>query len=115
MHLEQIKKHEHNLAQQRLMLDDDVQVRLGAVRDEVNALRVWSRRKRSLRDPPPPCLREPPPGDEENPAPVQDRMSDGVNLNVAATPIDADAEMEEDDEWQTVRAKSKKKKVLMKF
>ena len=42
-------------------------------------------------------------------------MSDGVNLNVAATPIDADAEMEEDDEWQTVRAKSKKKKVLMKF
>ena len=106
---------EHNLAQQRLMLDDDVQVRLGAVRDEVNALRVWSRRKRSLRDPPLPCLREPPPGDDENPAPVQDRMSDGVNLNVAATPIDADAEMEEDDEWQTVRAKSKKKKVLMKF
>ena len=116
MHLEQIKKHEHNLAQQLLMLDD-VQLKLEAVRDEVHALRAMVSEKKeptgpSVR-PPSPCPREPPPDDDEDPGPVQDRMSNGVDLNVAATPIDVDADMEEDDEeWQTILPKSKKQKVL---
>ena len=39
MHLEQIKKHEHNLQQQKVMLED-VLTRLEAVKDEVKALRA---------------------------------------------------------------------------
>ena len=78
MHLEQIKKQEHNLTQQRLMLQD-VQIRLGAVRDEVHALKALVSEKKEPTGPParppPPCPREPPPDDDENPGPVQNRMT----------------------------------------
>ena len=72
------KKQEHNLTQQRLMLQD-VQIRLGAVRDEVHALKALVSEKEEPTGPParppPPCPREPPPDDDENPGPVQDRMT----------------------------------------
>ena len=43
-------------------------------------------------------------------------MSEGVDFNVASTPIDVDTDTEEDvEEWQTALPKSRKKKVLMKF
>ena len=39
-----------------------------------------------------------------------------INLDVAATPLDVDTDMEdeENDEWQTVLPRMRKKKVLMK-
>ena len=110
MHVARIKKHEHNLTQQRSMLEE-VQIRLGAVRDEVNDLRALVSENKESTGPPvrplPPCPREPPLDDDEHPGP---------DINVASTPIDVDTDMEEDvEEWQTVLRTSRKKKVLVKL
>ena len=68
MHLEQVKKHEHNLEQQKMMLAD-VQVRLESVSLEVKALRSFVVETKEPEGPPIqaplPAPREPPP-DMEN-------------------------------------------------
>ena len=47
MHLEQIKKHEHNLQQQKMMLED-VQTRLEALKDEVQKVLPNQRKRKVL-------------------------------------------------------------------
>ena len=117
-HLEQIKKQEHNLKQQRSMLED-VQSRLEAVRDEVKALRALvSETKEPVGRPilaPLPAPREPPPDDGNNPGPALQCRATVINLDVAATPLDIDTDMEDEevDEWQTVLLRTRKRKVFM--
>ena len=66
VHLEQVKKHEHNLEKQKMMLAD-VQLRLESVSLEVKALRALVAGTKEPEGPPiqapPPCPREPPPED----------------------------------------------------
>ena len=62
MHLEQAKKHVHNLEQQKMMLAD-LQLRLESVSLEVKALRALVAETKEPEGPPiqalPPCPREP--------------------------------------------------------
>ena len=64
MHLEQVKKHEHNLEQQKMMLAD-VQLRLESVSLEVKALRALVAETKEPEGPPIqaplPAPRDPPP------------------------------------------------------
>ena len=117
MHLEQIKKHEHNLEQQKIMLAD-VQMQLESVSLEVKALRALVAETREPEGPsliaPLPAPRDPPPGDDDTNVP-------GFDLDMEPTPLDSD-----DDEmvdrnagtWLTVasdRKKRGKSPVLMKL
>ena len=101
MHLEQVKKHEHNLEQQKMMLAD------------VKALRALVAETKEPEGPPiqapPPCLREPPPEDVDETPPI-------VDLDMMATPLDSDDDdddMEERDAepWETVGSSQKGNKV----
>ena len=117
MHLEQVKKHEHNLEQQKMMLAD-VQLRLESVSLEVKALRALVAETKEPEEPPIqaplPAPREPPPDNGEQIVP-------SLDLEMEATPLDSDDdEMEERDagSWQTVaspRKKRNKAPVVMKL
>ena len=116
VYLEQVKKHEHNLEQQKMMLAD-VQLRLESVSLEVKALRALVAETEPEGLPiqaPLPAPREPPPDNWEQIFPLLD-------LEMVATPLDSDDdEMEERDagSWQTVastRKKRNKAPVVMKL
>ena len=112
VHLEQVKKHEHNLEQQKMMLAD-VQLRLESASLEVRALRALVAETKEPEGPPiqapPPCPREPPPEDVDETPPT-------INLDMLATPLDSDDDgddMEERDAepWETVGSQKKRNKV----
>ena len=116
-HLEQIKKHEHNLEQQKIMLAD-VQLQLESVSLEVKALRALVAETRepegSSLIAPLPAPREPPPGDDDSNVP-------GYDLDMEATPLDSDDDDMGDRNagtWLTVasdRKKRGKSPVVMKL
>ena len=104
MHLEQIKKHEHNLEQQKIMLTD-VQLQLKSVK----ALRALVAETREPEGPslhaPLPAPREPPPGDDDPNTP-------GSDLDMEATPLDSDDDDMVDRDagsWLTVASNRKKR------
>ena len=108
MHLEQIKKHEHNLEQQKIMLTD-VQLQLESVSLEVKALRALVAETKEPEGPslhaPLPAPREPPPDDE-------DPNATGSDLNMEATPLDSDDDGMVDRDagsWLTVASNRKKR------
>ena len=110
VHLEQVKKHEHNLEQQKMMLAD-VQLRLESVRLEVRALRALVAETKEPEGPqiqaPPPCPGEPPPEDVDETPPT-------IDLDMMAPPLDSDDDdMEERDAepWKTVGSYEKRSKV----
>ena len=115
VHQEQVKKHQHNLEQQKLMLQD-VQFLLESVSLEVGAVRalvVETKEPEGLPiHAPLLCPRDPPPEDAEFSAPTKD-------LDMAATPLDSDDDdMEESGvgPWRTVASNQKKRnKVVMKL
>ena len=117
MHLEQVKKHEHNLEQQKMMLAD-VQLRLESVSHEVKALRALVAETKKPEGPPIqaplPAPREPPPDDGEQIVP-------SLDLEMEATPLDSDDDGMEDRDagsWLTVastREKRNKAPVVMKL
>ena len=108
MHLEQVKKHEHNLEQQKLMLAD-VQLRLESVSLEVKALRAWLRKRRSQRGSlfKPRCLLL------GNPLQImQNKTAPGSDLDMEATPLDSDDDGMQDRDagsWLTVASNRKKR------
>ena len=107
MHLEQVKKHEHNLEQQKMMLAD-VQLRLESVSLEVKALRALVAETKEPEGPPysSPCLlREPPPD-------IAGQIVPSLDLEMEATPLDSDDDGMEDREagsWLTVASTQKKR------
>ena len=108
MHLEQVKKHEHNLEQQKMMLTD-VQLRLESVSLEVKALRALVAETKEPEGPPVqaplPAPREPPPDIAEQNAPVSD-------FDMEATPLDSDDDGMDDrgaGSWLTVASNRKKR------
>ena len=107
MHLEQIKKHEHNLEQQKIMLAD-VQMQLESVSLEVKALRALVAETREPEGPsliaPLPAPRDPPPGDDDTNVP-------GFDLDMEATPLDSDDDMADRNAgtWLTVASDRKKR------
>ena len=109
VHLEQVKKHEHSLEQQKMMLAD-VQLRLVLCG-------LWLRKRRSQRGPlfNPRCLLL------GNPSDNGEQIVPSLDLEMEATPLDSDDdEMEERDagSWQTVastRKKRNKAPVVMKL
>ena len=108
MHLEQIKKHEHNLEQQKIMLAD-VQMQLESVSLEVKALRALVAETKEPEGPsliaPLPAPRDPPPGDDDTNVP-------GFDLDMEATPLDSDDDDMVDRNagtWLTVASDRKKR------
>ena len=83
MHLEQVKKHEHNLGQQQMMLASL----------EVEALRALVAETKEAEEPPIqsplPAPREPPPDNGEQIVP-------SLDLEMEATPLDSDDDGMED-------------------
>ena len=104
MHLERIKKHEHNPEQQKKMLAD-VQLQLESVSLEVKALRETKEPEGPSVQAPLPAPREPPPDDGEQNAP-------GSDLDMEATPLDSDDDGMVDrgaGSWLTVASNRKKR------
>ena len=116
-HLEMIEKHEHNLAQQKRMLES-VRSQLAEVRDTVGALRalVSETKEPPINSivPPLPPPREPPPLLESGGVlPTLGRAQDFLPIDSSYTQIDLDTDMEE--ETGPTQSKSNKKRVLMKL
>ena len=118
-HLEMIAKHEHNLTQQKAMLES-VRTRLAEVRDTVGALGALVS---ETREPPmypvvPPLLppRELPPLEDQGILPPLNFAQEFLPIDTPCTihtQYDLDTDME--DETGTVQSKSNKKRVLMKL
>ena len=118
-HLEMIAEHEHNLAQQKVMLES-VRSQLAEVRDTVGALRALVSETKeppiSSVVPPLPPPRETPPLDTVGILPTLGSAQDFLPLDTPCTihpQYDLDTDME--DETGPVQSKSKKKRVLMKL
>ena len=102
-HLEMIAKHEHNLAQQKAMLES-VRSQLAEVRDTVGALRALVS---ETKEPPissivPPL---PPPREPGGVLPTLGRAQDFLPIDSSCTQIDLDTDMEE--ETGPVQSKTK--------
>ena len=116
-HLEMSAKHEHNLVQQKAMLES-VRSQLAEVRDTVGALRalVSETKEPPINSivPPLPPPREPPPSLESGGVlPTLGRAQDFLPIDSSYTQIDLDTDMEE--ESGPTQSKSNKKRVLMKL
>ena len=117
MHLEQVKKHEHNLEQQKMMLAD-VQLRLESVSLEVKALRALVAETKEPEGPP---IQAPLPAPRELPPDNGEQNVPGSDLDMEATPLDSDDDGMEDRDagsWLTVastRKKRSKAPVVMKL
>ena len=111
-HGEMIAKHEHNLAQQKAMLET-VRTRLAEVRDTGGALRALVS---ETREPPLPPPREPPPVDNGGILPALGSAQEFLPIDTPCTirtQYDLDTDME--DETGPVQSKTNKKRVLMKL
>ena len=103
-HLEMIAKHEHNLAQQKAMLES-VRSQLAEVRDTVGALRALVSERRILL-----CRENPPPPLETGGVlPTLGSAQDFLPNDSSCTQIDLDTDMEE--ETGPVQSKTNKKRV----
>ena len=116
-HLEMIEKHEHNLAQQKRMLES-VRSQLAEVRDTVGALRALVSETKeppinSIVPPLPPPREPPPPLETGGVLPTLGRAQDFLPLDSSYTQIDLDTDME--DETGLTQSKTNKKRVLMKL
>ena len=101
MHLEQVKKHEHNLEQQKIMLTD-VQLQLESVSLEVKALRALVA---ETKEPEGPSLHAPLPAPREPPPDIGEQIVPSSDLDVEATPLDSDDDGMEDRDaasWLTI-------------
>ena len=108
-HLEMIEKHEHNLAQQKRMLES-VRSQLAEVRDTVGALRalVSETKEPPINSivPPLPPPREPPPLLESGGVlPTLGRAQDFLPIDSSYTQIDLDTDMEEETGLNPVKIK----------
>ena len=110
-HLEMIAKHEHNLVQQKAMLDS-VRTQLAEVRDTVGALRalVSEPKEPPINPvvPPLPLPREPPPKDHGGILPTLGSAQDFLPIDSSCTQVDLDTDTEE--ETGPVQSKSNKKR-----
>ena len=116
-HLEMIAKHEHNLAQQKAMLES-VRSQLAKVRDTVGALRALVSETKeppisSVVPPLPPPREPPPPLETDGILPTLCSAQDFLPINSSYTQIDLDTDMEE--ETGPFQSKTNKKRVLMKL
>ena len=108
-----IAKHEHNLAQQKAMLES-VRTQLAEVRDTVGALRALvSETREPPNNPVVPPPREPPPMDNGGILPTFGSAQDFLPVDSVDTKMDLDTDMEE--ETGPVQSKANKKRVLMKL
>ena len=101
VHLEQVKKHEHNLEQQKMMLAD-VLLRLESLSLEVKALRALVAETKEPEGPP---IQAPLPAPLEHPPDNGEQIVPSLDVEMEATPLDSDdGEMEERDagSWRTV-------------
>ena len=100
-HLEMIAKHEHNLAQQKAMLET-VRTQLAEVRDTVGALRALVSETTEPPNnpvvPPLPPPREPPPVDNGGILPTFGSAQDFLPIDSSCAQIDLDTDMEEETE-----------------
>ena len=117
VHLEQVKKHEHNLEPQKMMLAD-VQLRLESVSLEVKAL--WAL-VAETKEPEGPPIQAPLPAPREPSPDNGAQIVPSLDLEMEATPLDSeDDDMEERDAepWRTVGSSQKKRNkvpVVMKL
>ena len=119
-HLEMIAKHEHNLAQQKAMLES-VRTQLAEVRDTVGALRALVSETKeppisSVVPPLPPPRENPPPLETGGVLPTLGSAQDFLPIDTPCTihtQYDIDTDME--DETGPVQSKTNKKRVLMKL
>ena len=114
-HLEMIAKHEHNLSQQKAMLET-VRTQLAEVRDTVGALRalVSETGEPPINSVVPP--RKPPPVDNGGILPALGSAQEFLPIDTPCTihtQYDLDTDME--DEIDPVQSKTNKKRVLMKL
>ena len=111
-----IAKHEHNLAQQKAMLET-VRTQLAEVWDTVGALRALVSETREPPNnpvvPPLPPPREPPLIDSGGILPTLGSAQDFLPIDSSCTQIDLDTDMEE--ETGPVQSKTNKKRVRMKL
>ena len=112
-----IAKHEHNLAQQKAMLES-VRTQLAEVRDTVGALRalVSETKEPPINSvvPPLPPPREPhPPLETDGILPTLGSAQDFLPIDSSYKQIDLDTDMEE--ETGPVQSRTDKKRVLMKL
>ena len=108
MHLEQVKKHEHTLEQQNLMLAD-VQLQLESVSLEVKALRALVAETKEPEGPP---VQAPLPAPREPPPDIGEHIVPSLDLEMEATPLDSDDDGMEDRDagsWLTVASNRKKR------
>ena len=95
------------------MMLADVQLKLEAVRDNVNALHALVSETQEPTNPPVvpplPAPRELPPN-KDTTSPTQGKVPDVLHIDVLNTPLDID-----DVEWQTVLPRMRKRKVCMKL
>ena len=111
-HLEMIAKHEHNLAQQKAVLES-VRAQLAEVRDTVGALRALvSETREPSNNPIVPSLpppREPPPMQDQGILPTLGSAQDFLPIDdTSCTQLDLDTDMEE--ETGPVQSKTNKKR-----
>ena len=106
-----IAKHEHNLAQQKAMLES-VRTQLAEVRDTVGALRALVSETREPSNNPiaPPLQppRESPPIEDKGILPTVGSAQDFLQIDASCTQLDLDTDMEE--ETGPVQSKTNKKK-----
>ena len=102
-HVEQISKYEHNLEQQKLMLQE-VRSRLATVREEVSALRAL------VADPTEPSGNEvqPPLPPPLNPPPVMEEIETQIDIEPENLPLGERDEDMESEEWQSVSREKKR-------
>ena len=116
-HLEMIAKREHNLVQQKAMLET-VRIQLAEVRDTVGALRALVSETKeppvnSVVPPLPPPREPPPPLETDGILPTLGSAQDFLPIDSSYSQIDLDTDMEE--ETGPVQSKTNKKRVLMKL
>ena len=92
MHLEQVKKHEHNLEQQKMMLAD-VQLRPESVSLEVKALRALVAETKEPEGSP---IQAPLPAPRETPPDNGEQIVPSLDLEMETTPLDSDDDGMED-------------------